>query len=145
MKKMLFYFFFLCLLPALSCKKQEAKPDVITEGYIIGFDQCTAGQRTNHGAGFVIVANNHRDTLLTYSLPDSLYDFPDHLFAKGLYSPLFPESARNKYKITFSYRLAAESEKKQPFVLCRGDIYNPVWYTGPEIIITKIINFTVAE
>lgn len=146
MNKILYCFFCFSLLSALSCKKHEAKPDVIAEGYIIGFDQCMAGQRTNHGKGFVIVTNNHRDTLLTYSLPDSLYDFPDYLFAGALYSPLFPELARNKYMINFSYHIAEESERKQKYVLCRGDFLldSPV-YKNSEIIISRVINFTVAE
>lgn len=106
----------------ISCKKESdpCKESNLKEGYIIGFDQCTAGKQSFEGKGFVLVTNNFRDTLLTYNLPDSLYSFPPSHFAYFQFSYLFPDSVRFKYKVYFAYRSVEESEKFYP--LCRGDI-----------------------
>ena len=50
---------FICLtILIFSCKKSEfMKNSDMRDGYIIGFDQCTAGLQTFEGKGFVILDN----------------------------------------------------------------------------------------
>ena len=125
----------------LSCEKEKKpKPEMIlTEGFIIGFDQCVA--KGSH----VIVTNNYLDTLVAYLMYDNkyinrldtIYKFPGcyHVFSVGdtvftfpeiFYTYyredfLFPDSVRNKYKIFLNYTLIREEEKYP--VLCTADIY----------------------
>ncbi|WP_276360222.1 hypothetical protein, partial [Daejeonella sp. H1SJ63] len=112
------------VLTAYSCKKAKNPCDEsnLKEAYIIGFHQCTAGKQSYEGKGFVIITNNFKDTLLTYNLADSLYQFPPSHFANYQFSFLFPDSVRSKYKVHLSYRNLRENEKTYP--LCRGDIYD---------------------
>jgi len=128
----------------ISCEK-EKKPKsesemLLTEGYIIGFDQCVA--KGSH----VIVTNNYMDTLVAYlmygendyinrldtiykfpgcyhvfSAGDTVFTFPEYYYTYYLEDFLFPESVRNNYKIFLNYTLIREEEKYP--VLCTADIY----------------------
>ncbi len=110
------------MLTSYGCKKANNLCDDsnLKEGYIIGFDQCTAGKQSFDGKGFVIVTNNFKDTLVTYNLPNSLYQFPPSHFANRKLSFLFPDSVRSKYKIRFAYRITDTS--KFIYSLCTHDI-----------------------
>jgi len=126
-----------------SCEKEKKpKPDpemVLTEGYIIGFDQCVA--KGSH----VIVTNNYMDTLVSYVMHDNKYinrldtiykfsgcyyvfsagdtafTFPEYYYTYYREDFLFPESVQNNYRIFLNYTLIKE-EDKYP-VLCTADIY----------------------
>lgn len=128
--------FALVLFYASSCREQtDVYP--LAEGYVIGFDQCTV-------KGFVITANGGRDTLLTYNLPDSVTRFPAYAFTNALFSPLFPDSLRNKYRIAFSYRAAKDEEKVGGKIICKSNILidSPV-YKKPEMVIIQIKEFAI--
>lgn len=105
-------------ITSFSCEKEKHEIKQ-TEGYIIGFDQCEGGVLTND-RGFVIACNNFADTLVTYNLPNTLFDFPQYLFADYIYSFLFPNPEYLNYKIKFQYRFSSEKEKYYP--LCLGTI-----------------------
>ncbi len=99
----------------------------LREGYIIGFNQCTALKESFDGKGFVLVTNDFRDTLLAYNLPDTLYNFPPSHFATYGYSFLFPEAVRLNYKVYFSYRILKENEKYYPLTMCHFYDYDISW------------------
>jgi hypothetical protein len=124
MKKDMFKMSLIVILgmTVLSCESQKEISSNYVEGRIIGFDPCSGGSdATVEGRGFVIALNNSSDTLVTYNLPVNLFVFPKELFSGYLGSFLFPDSAKNSYKIRFSYRYSTESEKVHP--ICLGTIY----------------------
>lgn len=103
---------------ALSCESSKEISDNYVEGRIVGFDPCNGGaDATAEGRGFVIALNSSSDTLVTYNLPINLFVFPKELFSGYLGNFLFPDSARNSYRIRFSYRYSTESEKVHPTCL----------------------------
>jgi len=124
MKKNLFksFLIFTFGVIVLSCESPKEIPDNYVEGRIIGFDPCNGGSDAAvEGRGFVIALNNSSDTLVTYNLPVNLFTFPKELFSGYLGSFLFPDTARNSYKIRFQYRYSSDSEKVHP--ICSGMIY----------------------
>ena len=99
------------LVMVSGCSKKDPEPDCSQEGYIIGFDQNTAGYTRDMGKGFVIAFTHSPDTVVTYNLPDTLYDFPPELFQAYQFTCFFPEAERKKYKIVLGYRYARKEEK----------------------------------
>ncbi|WP_276358961.1 hypothetical protein [Daejeonella sp. H1SJ63] len=132
MKKSTIYLFVFAIivLTAYGCKKAKNPCDDsnLKEAYIIGFDQCTAGKQSFDGKGFVIVTNDFKDTLVTYNLPDSLYQFPPSHFANRKFSFLFPDSVKLKYKIHFAYRILKSDEKQ--YFICTADVLTAdfIWF-----------------
>ena len=111
-----------------SCKKN---PDtsiqctgVSANGRIIGYDPCLNYLTFNkvQGAGFVIEVNNgsSKDTVVTYDIPEGLFNFLPQ-YKDGSYSSyLFRPEVQDLFKIKFNYRLAKDNEKT--FVVCGGTI-----------------------
>jgi hypothetical protein len=101
------------------------------EGYIIDYDQCAGfkerGETTAKASGYYIISENLKDTLLTYNLPDDLFEFPWAFFKNE--SPY-----RYEYKIRFTYRLAEEEEKINP--LCTAQ-YAVLYPYAKQVIINK--------
>lgn len=93
-----------------GCDSESPQPDcsTLSEAFVIGFDQCLVGLEGNNGRGFLLATE--KDTLMTYNLPDSIYTFPQELFANWWLSPFFPEYAANQYKLTINYRYAHKEE-----------------------------------
>ncbi len=90
------------LLIGTGCEKYEG----YAEGYIVGAYQCKG---TDTHSSYCIILENDKDSLITYSLADYLFDYPKEYLEKP-YSPwtggpvFFPDSLRYSYKIGFNYR-----------------------------------------
>ena len=130
---------FLCgiiIFSAFSCDEEndepvnDDNPIKSAEGYIVGFDPCS------DIAGFVIITTDLKDTLATYNLSDSLYQFPDSYFANT--GGVFPDSARFEFKIDFTYRFAKEEEVI--YYACPANIVVIFgWYICNKQIIIKYV------
>jgi len=105
MKKLVL--FIAALLVLYSCGKLETEPIQNIEGYIVAFDQCTAPSRVN---GFYIVSTNLKDTILTYNLPDSLFNIPRSYFQGWMQSPYLADSLRFKFKLNASYTFTKKED-----------------------------------
>ena len=124
MTKNIFKLYLIFTFGVLVFSRESSKEisDNYVEGKIIGFDPCNGdSDAAIDGRGFVIVLNNSSDTLVTYNLPVELFTFPKELFSGYLGSFLFPDTARNSYKIRFQYRYSSDREKVYP--VCSGMIY----------------------
>jgi hypothetical protein len=117
---------------------------IYTEGYIVNYNRCVGlkerGEATAKARGYYIISENLQDTLLTYNLPDDLYEFPlaffgyapsDYDWIEGSPEPAF----RYTYKIKFTYRLAKEEEKIIP--VCDAFHYD-LYHMAKQVIIDKI-------
>jgi hypothetical protein len=106
-----------------GCDKESPMPDcaILTEAFVIGFDQCLVGLEGNNGRGFLLATE--KDTLMTYNLPDSIYTFPEELFTNWWLSPFFPEYAVNEYKLMISYRYTRNEELIS--AVCPGFVVGP--------------------
>ena len=95
-----------------SCKKKIC--DANTNGRIIGYDPCRHyySGRPIYGSGFVIEIDNGtpKDTVVTYQIPDNLFEFKDS-YIDGYSSFLFRPQVQDMFKIKLSYRYAADNEK----------------------------------
>lgn len=123
----------------LECEKNDIK-FYSTEGFIIGFDPCEGGTLTSK-RGLIIACNNFEDTLVAYNLPDSIFVFPQKLFANYINSCLFPDSEYLNYKIKFQYRFANKNEKQYP--LCLANIYTwefDHYVRDRQIILNEVTN-----
>lgn len=96
-----------------SCDKKDDEKSNHTEGYIVGFDQCTI--TLHYRIGLIIISKDLQDTLVTYNLSDPTYKMPVSVLLNSsdtLYK--IPESHLNfpryEYPIKFSYSIANEDE-----------------------------------
>jgi len=112
-----FLVFALLLLLLAGCRKNEVTPSQTQLAYIIGFHPCTAKSAQK---GFVLELTQTKDTVVTYNLPDSLYQFPKELFRDYQFYFLFSASERKKYPLLLTYRETSQSEKL--YVTCTADI-----------------------
>jgi hypothetical protein len=131
---------------SLTCKKNNAPPDPVVLGTVIGFDQCTVNLSKNISAGYVIKIDSISaatgdtitiDTATTYNLPD-IFEFANGIFDYYQFSYLFPDNYRSKYKFKFSYTIVPNDQKFES--ICKADIYlAPVIEAtkGKQISITK--------
>lgn len=107
----------------LSCQEKEEFELLEMEGFIMGFDPCTI--RHNYRIGYVIIAADFSDTLVTYNLSDrdftmpasvglnsanKLYTIPYNQFEGYMDSGYFPVPNRYDYPIKVSYRRAMDHE-----------------------------------
>jgi len=109
---------FLLLLPLCAallgagCEKDEDDELYETaEGYIVGSFQCNSSEIRN----FCIILENNRDSLITSSLSEDIFNFPAGIIKSGHNSftggPFFfPDSFRYEYKIRFKFRVQNEDE-----------------------------------
>lgn len=126
----------LIIITVTSCKKDKRLKcySTTTTGRIIGFDPCSYYKDPAHvyGYGFVIEIDNGatKDTVANYQIPDGLFVFPpietwvayngDFLFASDL---------QDRYKISFSYKIATGSELISfvcPGIVNQGPYYQAV-------------------
>ncbi len=107
---------FLLLLPlcvvllGAGCEKDEEYSEFV-DGYIVGSFQCNGIETRN----FCIILENNRDSLVTFSLSEDIFNFPPGVIKLGHDSftggPFFfPDSLRYKYKIRFKFRQLREVE-----------------------------------
>ena len=95
-----------------GCKDEEEDERYETaEGYIVGSFQCNGSEIRN----FCIILENNRDSLITSSLSEELFNFPSGIIKPGHNSftggPFFfPDSLRYEYIIRFKFRLPNEDE-----------------------------------
>ncbi len=70
----------LCLFTIfqISCDDNSINNSNVKKGYIIGFDPCTINHK--YKIGYLIVTDDLKDTLLTYSLSDDIYRMPASVF-----------------------------------------------------------------
>jgi hypothetical protein len=128
-----------------GCKKKNNLCETVSSrGRIIGYDPCRhyTPSFKRKDAGFVIEIDNgiSKDTVVNYSIPVNLFQFPDidpraTINGQFLYAP----DIQDKFKIKFNYRFALDNEKTA--VLC---IHNIMTYPfdaavkGKEIFMTCI-------
>ena len=91
----------------ISCDKSDIKL-YHAEGYIVGFDPCTI--RHHYDIGYVIFTSDLKDTLVTYNLPSTLYNFTDNFFNNYVNSSYFPDSIRYKFRVKISYTKATGNQ-----------------------------------
>jgi hypothetical protein len=112
-----------------GCKKKNSCETIISKGRIIGYDPCRYYTPSNKikNAGFVIEIDNgtSKDTVVNYSIPQDLFDFPDidgFTATNGQF--LYPADIQEKFKIKFNYRVTPDNEMTA--ILC-----NSMVFTGP--------------
>ena len=117
------------LLPVLTvflswtgCEEDSSDVYGPEEAYIIGFDPCTVIWDTTENRwigsqGYIVTLSEQKDTVLTYNLPDTLYDFPSEYFENYISYCLFPRSEWETYKMTIDYEYVKEEEKFHPLCL----------------------------
>ena len=114
-------FFFLtlaCFAATVSACKDDSAELAEEEGFIIGFDQCAVN--APHDGFFIATVGESSDTLLTYNLPEGLFDFPDKLFESYKITPYFwYQEQRTMYKLKFRYRKSADQRFQYA---CQADI-----------------------
>jgi len=105
-----------------SCDKETLCPtcENYSDGFVIGFNPCTANFMTGESSGYVISVPERKDTVVAYNFPTDIYEFPLAYFESYVYNPFFPDSAKYDFPIKIKYRFVTENEKTP--ILCRGDI-----------------------
>ena len=109
---------------------------IYSEGYIVNYDYCGGlemEEKTAKANGYFIISENLKDTLLTYNLPDNLFEFPLAFFGRESSE----HSYRYDYKIGFTYRIAKESERI--YTLCPA-MYPRKYSNARQIIIDSASN-----
>ena len=137
------------MLIILGCRKDTSKTCYPEKGVgrIIGYDPCGYYSNPNkvNGAGFVIEIDKGilKDTVLTYQIPDGLFEFPmiDYLSTvNGNY--LFSPEFQSRYRINFNYKTATEMEKMGyacPAIVNLGPIYAAT--KGNQILVSCIVKY----
>ena len=128
-----------------SCKKNKLSncyPEN-ANGRIIGYDPCRHFLTFNKvaGAGFVIEIDkgNSKDTVVTYGIPEGVFDFQSNYIDGSYSSYLFKTNVQDLFRIKFSYREVTDNEKT--FVVCNGTINTAHFLAsvkGKEIFISCI-------
>ena len=128
-----------------SCKKNKVAncyPEN-ANARIIGYDPCRHFLTFNKvaGAGFVIEIDkgNSKDTVVTYSVPEGVFDFQSNYIDASYSSYLFKPNVQDLFRIKFSYREVTNNEKT--FVVCNGMINTAHFFAsvkGREIFILCI-------
>jgi len=103
------------LLLLVACHKREVAPSQTELAYVIGFHPCTAHAIKK---AYVLELTQTKDTVVTYNLPDSLYQFPKELFRDKL-NFLFPPSEQKKYPVRLTYHRV----QQQTLIACTTDIH----------------------
>jgi hypothetical protein len=113
---------FICIICACFCtgcsNDDLEKPQTVRydHGYIIGFHPC------DRFTGRVVTLLEQSDTVITYNLPDSIYDFPTAYFEEYKLKYLFPDSVLTAFPVTITYTHAQENERR--YMLCVGDTWS---------------------
>jgi hypothetical protein len=115
-------------------------------GYIVGYDPCTINH--HYRIGYVIITEDLKDTLVTYSLSDesfkmpasvllkpndTIYKITESYFENYQNSVFFSNSLRYKYPVGINYCRAKENE--MVYNLCTTDI---IFLNFPQVIIKSI-------
>ena len=81
------------------------------EGYIVGYDACSRITAWLP-KGYVLISSDLKDTLLTYNLPDSLFNFPKGCFFYTTMTGLVPLQEHNRFafKFAMNYSITPEAE-----------------------------------
>ena len=126
-----------CTQDAMIGGEAEQKDDSETyseliQGCIIDYDRCSdiseKGEKTAKANAYYIISENLKDTLLTYNLPDDLFEFPLAFFGYEASEHSF----RYDFKIKFTYRMAKEDEK---ILVACPDIHLRKYSNAKQIII----------
>jgi hypothetical protein len=107
------------LIASFGCSKEPHDDTVYTVGYIVDYERCAGfkerGETTACANAYFIISENLQDTILTYNLPDDLFEFPSAFFVHAGPDYSWDDNPghpyRYAYKIRFTYRLAEEEEK----------------------------------
>ena len=136
----------LLLLVIASCSNDDDNRSGEKRAYIVGFDPCTINH--NYKIGYVIITEDLKDTLITYSISDETFKMPASIFLNEndtLYtiqessfenyrnSIYFPNSMRNDYPINITYSLSKENEMVS--YICSDDIISLIL---PQIIVNSL-------
>jgi hypothetical protein len=136
--------FLLFVLLEAGCEKKENRNSDEFVGYIAGFDPCSFNH--HYKIGYVIISEDLKDTLITYSLSDetfkmpasilssshdTLYNIPESDFKNSI-GAMFPASTRYKFKIKCTIRYPVEGEYTAN--LCTNDLF----LNYVQIIITSV-------
>lgn len=132
-----------------GCKKNKTQTCYAEKGIgrIIGYDPCGYYKNPDkiYGAGFVIEIDKGttKDTMVTYKIPDGLFEFPEIDYWSTVNGNfLFPTQLQNRYKINFSYKMATESEKMGyvcPDIVNLGPFYGAT--KGKQILINCVSKY----
>ena len=121
----------LSLFLIASCKKNKV-PNCYPEtgkGRIIGYHPCADFVQANkiYGAGFVIEVDKvtSKDTLVSFQIPDGLFNFKPEDIDGSYSSYLFKPEIQNLLKINFKYKVVGDNERTN--IICNGMV-NTAWY-----------------
>ena len=130
-----------------SCnKKRDTSCDnPASKGRIIGYDPCrhySAATSKVQGLGFVIEIDNGalKDTVVTYEIPDGLFQFPAiNMYATISGQFLYAPGIHENFLIKFNYKVAMDFEKTP--VICTHNILTIPFeraVKGKEILISCV-------
>ncbi len=127
----LIFLFLVAAISTFSCKKDKSPKCYSEIGYgrIIGYHPCADFVQANkvYGAGFVIELDKatSMDTLVTFRIPEGLFNFKPEYIDGSYSSYLFKPEIQNLFKINFKYKIAGDNEKTN--IICNGMV-NTAWY-----------------
>lgn len=117
---------------SFSCTNNEDFEAFELEGSIVGFNSCSF--HSNGRVGYVIVSNDHADTISTFSLSPSqlrfpaavgtnpnrpIFSIPQNVFDQAV-STRTPEVFLEDFPIKVTYRRATQEDRESFSVLCIG-------------------------
>ena len=125
MKTFIYISFVIGILALNGCHYKDGPTcptcENFSDGFVIGFDPCTGVGEPNGGSvGFIINIPSQKDTVVNYSFPIGLYQFPPEYFKNYELYCIFPDTAWSDFPIKIKYRHANNSEKVFP--ICRANI-----------------------
>ena len=119
---------FCMILPGAGCNDDDEYSNLV-EGYIVGSFVCDAvgtdgqatGNNTERGYCILLEGNKNSDShrpmdFYTFDLPPGLFGFPEEIMLPGSNGNncgpwFFPDSLKNEYKISFTYRELNKKER----------------------------------
>lgn len=142
------FIFLLFSLVWAGCEKENEFSDFV-EGYIVASFRCgeldpESGQGTGEPTtrGFFIMLENQSDSMYTFSIQETLFDFPEEILKpnhniKNCGPVYFVNS--QEYKIKFKYKNSNESEKIK-FVCGPCTSMDPAfdWDAFKQVVINEI-------
>lgn len=137
----------LIILLVLGCSKENETSNFV-EGYIVASFRCgevdqEGGQATGEltTRGFFIMLENNADSMYTFNLPESLFNFPQEILEPNHNSDncgpiFFPDD--KEYKISFKYQDSKDSEKIEFACGCYTYALPFDWDAFKQVVISEI-------
>lgn len=106
--------------------------------YVVGYLPCSGIEEYSDGTakseGYFIISENLQDTLLTFNLPDTLFQFPKEIFG---WCRQFTDSYRYRFHFNMEYDITPAEETKYERIVCTANYDQSEYHNATEIIITS--------